>query len=160
MLSLRERLQDVPQRGRVAWMGVRPARDEAMVEVATAELVAGRGVVGDRAIKGRPGGKRQITLLQAEHLPVVSAIMGFPIVAGAMRRNLAVAGINVLSLVKLRFAIGECILVGTGPCAPCGKLDELLGPGGFQAARGHGGITAQIEVGGTIRLGDVVSVVG
>ena len=76
-----------------------------------------------------------------------------------LRRNLLVSGINLLALVKLRFAIGEeVVLVGTGPCAPCQKLGDTLGPGGFQAARGHGGITARIERGGTIRLGDSVRV--
>lgn len=38
------------------------------------------------------------------------------------------------------------------------KLEETFGQGGFQAARGHGGITARIERGGIIRMGDSVRV--
>jgi MOSC domain-containing protein YiiM len=120
------------------------------------EAIEGRGLAGDRAA----GGNRQVTLVQAEHLPVIAGFMGVPVLPPVqLRRNLVVEGINLVALSKLRFSIGEVILVGTGPCAPCSKLDELIGPGGFQAVRGHGGITAKIERGGTIRVGDRIRVV-
>jgi MOSC domain-containing protein YiiM len=157
MFSLRERLRDVPQEGRVSWIGLRPARGAEMQIVDTAAAIAGRGLTGDRARSGDRG----ITLLQAEHLPVIARFAKRPALAPQqLRRNLVIEGINLLALVKLTFAIGdEVVLVGTGPCAPCGKLDELIGPGGFQATRGHGGITARIERGGTLRVGDHVRVV-
>jgi MOSC domain-containing protein YiiM len=157
VLSLRERLRDVPGEGRVAWIGLRPARGAAMQVVEEAVAVAERGLVGDRARRG----DRQVTLIQAEHLPVIARFASREAVAPEqLRRNLVIEGINLLALGKLSFAIGdEVILVGTGPCAPCGKLDELIGPGGFQAARGHGGITARIERGGILRVGDRVRVV-
>jgi MOSC domain-containing protein YiiM len=159
---LRERLLDVPQVGHLAWIGVRSAHDAPMVSLREAELVAERGVAGDRAAAGRIGGKRQVTLLQREHLPVIAALSGraevFP---ELLRRNLVVAGINILALKSLRFAIGEEVeLEGTGPCEPCAKMDEALGEGGFQAMRGHGGITARVLRGGTVRIGDEVRAFG
>jgi MOSC domain-containing protein YiiM len=129
-------------------MGVRPERAAPMTVVEQAELVARRGIVGDRASKATAGGKRQVTLIQAEHLPVLAAWLGREVSAAELRRNLVVRGLNLLTLVNLRFAIGDAILVGTGPCAPCSKMDVALGPGGFQAMRGHGGITASVEHGG------------
>ena len=160
--NLRDRLADVPQIGRVEWIGVRPGRAEPMTVADEAIAITERGLAGDRAVKGRGGGNRQITLVQAEHLPVVAALAGRAAVSPEqLRRNLVIAGINLVALVRLRFAIGdEVILVGTGPCAPCGKLDTLVGPGGFQAARGHGGITARVERGGRLRCGDPVRVLG
>ena len=138
MQPLSERLRDVPQRGRVTWIGVRPARDEPMLELASAELVVDRGIIGDRAALGRGGGNRQVTLVQAEHLPVLAALTGRDVVPAQLRRNLVIAGINLIALNKLRFAIGDqVILVGTGPCAPCSKMDDALGLGGFQAMRGQ-----------------------
>lgn len=164
-MTLRERLAHVPQVGRVEWMGVRPAHDAPVVALAEAELIAGRGVAGDRAAAGRAGGKRQVTLLQHEHLPVIAALSGHALTLGVeparLRRNLVVSGINVLALKALRFAIGdEVVLEGTGPCEPCAKMDEALGDGGFQAMRGHGGLTARVVRGGVVRLGDPVRALG
>lgn len=75
-------------------------------------------------------------------------------------RNVVIAGVNLVALKSLRFAIGdEVILEGTGPCEPCAKMDVALGDGGFQAVRGHGGITTRVIRTGIIRLGDSVRVV-
>ena len=162
MPTLRERLAEVPQRGRVVWIGVRPAHGVPMVVLEEAVAIAGRGLDGDRMANGRGGGKRQVTLIQAEHLPVVASLVGRAAVEpGDVRRNLVIAGINLASLTGMRCAIGHgVVLVATGACAPCAKMDEAVGPGGFQAMRGHGGLTARVEAGGTIRLGDTVRVLG
>ncbi len=157
MKALSERLRDVPQVGAVTWIGVRPAHDADMSVLAEVEAVEGRGLRGDVAALAKVGGNRQVTLLQAEHLPVLSALSGQSVLPAMLRRNLVVSGVNLLALNKLEFHIGEqVILLGTGACAPCSKMDEALGEGGFQAMRGHGGITAQVIRGGPIRIGDRV----
>jgi MOSC domain-containing protein YiiM len=162
VLSLRERLLIVPQVGRLEWIGARHAHGEPMVELDEAELAAGRGLVGDRAARAKVGGKRQVTLLQHEHLPVIAAFSGQKALAPALlRRNLVISGVNLVALKGLRFALGdEIVLEGTGPCEPCSKMDEALGPGGFQAMRGHGGITARVVQGGRARRGDKVRALG
>ncbi len=133
-----------------------------MLVLPFATFIADRGVEGDRASRGRPSGKRQVTLLQEEHLPVIASLVHVDRVEPSMlRRNLVVRGVNLLALVRLRFSVGdEVIGVGTGPCAPCAKMDDALGPGGFQAMRGHGGITASVERGGSVRPGAIVRVLG
>jgi MOSC domain-containing protein YiiM len=141
----------------VQWIGVRPARGAPMIAHDEVELVAARGIVGDRGFSKTARGKRQVTLIQAEHVPLLAAWLGRPVEPAQLRRNLVVAGINLLALVHQRFAIGDAILIGTGPCAPCVKLDAELGAGACQRMRGHGGITASIERGGRIRVGDPVA---
>jgi MOSC domain-containing protein YiiM len=161
MKPLRERLLEVPQVGWVSWIGVRPEHGAPMTELREVEALEGRGLLGDVASRGRSG-NRQVTLVQEEHFAVLASLTGaLEVHPRALRRNLAVAGINLVALSKLRFAVGsEVVLLGTGPCAPCQKMDETLGPGGFQAVRGHGGITARVERGGVIRVGDQVRVLG
>ena len=73
-----------------------------------------------------------------------------------LRRNLVVTGINLLALRNRRFRIGEVLLEMTGDCDPCSHMEEVLGAGGFNAMRGHGGITAAVLEGGWLRLGEAV----
>ncbi|RYZ04037.1 MAG: MOSC domain-containing protein [Myxococcales bacterium] len=159
MKPLYERLRDVPQVGRVTWLGLRPEHGAAIVPLEEVELVTGRGAQGDIAARSKAGHGRQVTLLQEEHLPVLAGLTGaIEVRPEQLRRNVLVAGINLLALVKLRFAVGEAVLEGSGHCAPCAKMDALLGPGGFQAVRGHGGITARVLSGAVVRIGDPVRV--
>jgi MOSC domain-containing protein YiiM len=151
-----------PRAGRIEWMGLRPARGTPMQAVDAAEAVAGKGLVGDRYMAKGSGvsGKRGVTLIQAEHLPAIAALSGQPRVAAAtLRRNLVIAGIPLVALKDRRFRIGDVLLEGTGTCDPCSRMEEALGPGGYNAMRGHGGICARILEGGLLRPGDRVEAV-
>lgn len=157
--STRELVDAVPQVGRVHWIGLRPARRAPLdvVEVVRAEV--GRGLLGDRSADAapNPARKRQVTLIQGELLPVVAALAGIDEVdPGLLRRNLLVTGINLRSLTDRRVRIGEAVLEITGPCHPCSRMEENLGPGGFQAMRGHGGWNARVVEAGEIRVGSSV----
>ncbi len=146
----------LPRAGRVQWIGLRPAREVAMHEVEAVQAITGKGLVGDRYASA--SGKRGVTLIQAEHLPAVAALSGLERVAPSiLRRNIVVAGLPLLALKGMRFRIGEALLEGTGPCDPCSRMEVALGEGGYNAMRGHGGITARVLEGGWIRLGDSVA---
>jgi MOSC domain-containing protein YiiM len=158
MSSELERLLDsLPQRGRVEWIGLRPARALPMQPVQAVRAEIGCGLAGDR-FKGTVASKRQVTLIQAEHLGVLAALLGeqAPIDAARLRRNIVVSGINLLALQRSRFTIGEVVLEGTGGCHPCSRMESELGAGGFNAMRGHGGITARVITAGAIHLHDPV----
>ncbi|MBH3438843.1 MULTISPECIES: MOSC domain-containing protein [Pseudomonas] len=158
MIPLKELLAAVPQTGTVQWMGVRPAARAEMIIVDAVEARREAGLTGDHT-RPSPRNARQVTLIQWEHLAVVSALIGRSLEPQDLRRNIAVTGINLFSLKNRRFQIGQAIFETTGWCQPCARLEERLGPGTFQAMRGHGGITARILSGGIIRVGDTVSVI-
>jgi len=144
-----------PRTGEVAWIGLRPARAQPMHAVGHADAMAGRGLRGDRYASA--GGKRGVTLIQAEHLPAIAALSGHASVdPSLLRRNLVVRGIPLLALKDRRFRVGEVVLEGTGPCDPCSRMEAALGSGGYNAMRGMGGICARIVGGGTLRVGDAV----
>lgn len=140
--------------GRLRWIGVRPERRAPVLAVPRAVLRP-EGLEGDR--HASPG-KRAVTLIQWEHLPVVAALAGLDEIAPELlRRNIAVSGINLLALRGRTFRVGSAVLRGTGPCAPCSRMEEALGPGGFNAVRGHGGITAEVVEPGEVAVGDPVA---
>jgi MOSC domain-containing protein YiiM len=96
-------------------------------------------------------------LIQKEHIDAIASILGRESIDPCLlRRNIIVSGINLLALKQNTFQIGEVQLFGTGNCAPCTRMEENLGPGGYNAMRGHGGITARVVKGGLIQLGDDV----
>jgi MOSC domain-containing protein YiiM len=142
--------------GEVAWIGLRPARKAAMLEPPSARLVAGRGLEGDH-YDTRRDGPRQVTLVAAEDIAAVAGFLGRAAAPEQLRRNLVTRGINLLALKDRRFRIGEALLEGSGECAPCGLMEITLGPGGYNAVRGRGGITARVIEGGAVRIGDSVA---
>ena len=170
----------LPRAGRLEWIGLREGRRLPVRSVPEAQAHVLVGLLGDHGktapprltaltggevsprppvspVPGGPG-RRQVTLIQAEHLPVIAALSGLDTVAPEqLRRNLLVSGISLLALKDRRFRIGEVVLEGTGECHPCSRMEETLGPGGYNAVRGHGGLTARVIGGGTLRVGDMVT---
>jgi MOSC domain-containing protein YiiM len=149
-------LNNLPQQGEIKSILLRPARDQMMKSVLSATVLPGEGLEGDR-FKGRADSKRAITLFQAENLPVLASLLHLDeIDPRLLRRNLLVSGINLHALSGRKFRIGQAMFEGAGQCHPCSKMEKVLGPGGFNAMRGIGGLCAKIIEGGEIHIGDVV----
>ncbi|GGR02600.1 MOSC domain-containing protein [Deinococcus ruber] len=192
MLTMQQLRESLPRPGRVEWAGLRSQRRGEVLSVPEVLAHPLVGLVGDhgkrvparlKAINGSAGevlvsradqeaaeapvtsygGKRQVTLIQAEHLPVIAALAGLEQVTPEMlRRNIVISGLPLLALKDRRFRLGSdehgwVLLEGTGECHPCSRMEETLGPGGYNAVRGHGGITARVLEGGSIRLGDLLT---
>ena len=154
-------LTHLPQQGRLEWIGLRSARRAEVQRVEQVEVIEGLGLAGDHHSKQKPNpaNKRQVTLIQAEHLPVIASLVHSDLQDAALvRRNLLVSGINLHALKDRLFYVGEALLEGTGFCHPCTRMEEALGAGGLNAMRGHGGITARVIKGGFIRLGASIRV--
>ncbi|WP_326533078.1 MOSC domain-containing protein [Pseudorhodoferax sp.] len=170
MPDLRHLSRQFPHTGRLQAIVLRPARDAPALSVEHALALPDRGLQGDRsaarASTHAGGGKRQVTLLQAEHLPLVAAWAGLAHVAPTLlRRNLVVQGLNLVAArtlfadQPLVLCIGAAVVLQlTGPCDPCSKMEAALGPGGYNALRGHGGMTARVLQGGALAVGDTVRV--
>ncbi|WP_435354499.1 MOSC domain-containing protein [Emticicia sp. SJ17W-69] len=159
-MEIKELMQTFAHTGKVEWMSYRPgptSRGEIKVveEIVVSEK---KGIEGDR-YKGT-NRKRQVTLIQAEHIEAVSKILHKDSIDPALlRRNIVISGINLLAFNDLAFSIGEVTLKMTGYCHPCSRMEQNLGTGGYNAMRGHGGITCMVIKGGKIKIGDEVKLV-
>lgn len=143
--------------GRVEWLGVRPERRADMVSLQREILVPGKGLLSDR-FKGSEKSRRQVSLIQAEHIAAMAQMSGRAHISPAiLRRNIVISGINLLALKNCQFRLGEAILEMTCLCHPCSRMEEALGPGGFNLMRGHGGILARVLVEGPVAVGDTLA---
>ena len=155
-LEMKEMLETMPQVGKVLWIRIRPAR-RAPMNILNSVQIHEDGLEGDR-FAGKAGAPRTVTLIQKEHIDAVASILGREELAPSLlRRNIVVSGINLQALKNKNFKIGSVILFATGNCPPCSQMEENLGAGGYNAMRGHGGITARVVVPGEIHLNDEVS---
>jgi MOSC domain-containing protein YiiM len=145
------------QSGTVTWIGVRISTNEPMHVLNETYAQIG-GLTNDRSNKGNTESKRQVTLIQHEHLQAVASFLGKDSISPVLtRRNIVVKGINLNALKGKQFKIGEAILEMTDFCYPCSRMEERLGKGGFNAMRGHGGITCKVIQEGIIKLGDEIT---
>ena len=154
--STLEKLRDnFSQAGRVGWIGVRPQRKAPLCAMQTVLLDPVLGLGGDH-YQARSG-QRQVTLIGSGHLDNVAGFLGLTEVEPTVvRRNIVVAGLNLRALKGRRFRVGAAILEYTGECHPCSRMETVLGPGGYNAMRGHGGICARVVAAGQVAVGDPV----
>ncbi len=143
--------------GVVEWIGVRPVRRSAMMVVDSVRLDTQVGVTGDHYSNPKRG-TRHVTLIQCEDIQAIASYLDQPVTPEQLRRNIVIRGLNLLALKDKRFHLGEALLEMTGECHPCSRMEETFGTGGYNAVRSHGGITARVLQGGTVRLGDRLTV--
>ncbi|VAW54641.1 FIG060329: MOSC domain protein [hydrothermal vent metagenome] len=155
--SLQQLMQNMPQQGKVEWIGIRAEKRKALKELVRV-FVTEKGLEGDH-YAGRSG-NRSVTLIQAEHIKAIASLLHRDEIDPLnLRRNIVVSGINLLALKDREFKIGTVILKMTGLCHPCSRMEEILGEGGYNAMRGHGGINARVISPGEIKRKDKVIIV-
>ncbi|MBL4850152.1 MAG: MOSC domain-containing protein [Planctomycetes bacterium] len=132
----------------------------------SALATAGVGLEGDRYAKGGgsfsswPGKGRALTLIEGEALGEMEREHGVKLAPDETRRNLVTRGVALNDLIGVRFKVGEVVLRGQRPADPCAYLERLTRSGVLKALMGRGGIRADIEVGGTINVGDCIEILG
>ena len=148
--------------GRVAALYTAPGAATTLTAHAEVEVVAGRGVVGDRYFAGtgtffRDGKDGQdLTLIEQEALDALAA-GGIALDGAQARRNVVTAGIDLNALVGQRFTVGDVECYGRRLCEPCSHLQRLTEPGVLRALAHRGGLRADVLRGGTVRVGDPVA---
>ena len=145
---------------------VAPAFGAALQPQATAEVVAGQGLVGDRHFglpPDEPG--LQFTLVEAEAIERFNAAHGRQVVWADARRNVVTRGVDLRALIGRRFAIGTAEFVGIERCEPCLKLGQRLAGDTLRPAQvvrwflEDGGLRADVRLSGRISVGDAVRVI-
>jgi len=129
--------------------------DEGVPElwpVESVRAVPGKGLEGDRHFHEKGANPVQaLTLVEAEEVERVG------LHPGGTRRQVTVRGVRLNDLVGKRFKVGDVECYGVELCEPCLHLQSLTRPGIIDDLVHRAGINADILTGGTISVGDRVT---
>ena len=117
--------QNIP--GVLEWIGIRE-KSGSIKSVQHVLAIEDLGLKGDKiTLKGSK--KRQVTLMQKEHISVILSLAGekdqlkIDSIQYYFKRNLLVSKCNIQNLKGKLFNIGGAKFYGTGDCKPCKKID-------------------------------------
>lgn len=133
-----------------------------MQSLASAKLIAGVGIEGDRYATGRgfysatPRADRQVTLIEMEALEALARDYGIELLPNETRRNLATRGVPLNHLVGRRFRVGAVLLLGARLNVPCKYLEQVTGKPVYAPLLHRSGLSCEIIESGIARVGDVV----
>ena len=135
-----------------------------MRSIDAAELVPGRGIVGDRYHDGvgefspaEQDPDHELTLIEIEHVERFVTESGVPLEPGDLRRNVVTRGVDLNALVGREFALGAARLRGVRLCEPCRYLAELVHEAVVPGLVHKAGLRACIVRGGVVEPGDPVN---
>ena len=141
--------------GKVIAIHIAAKARQAVQEIATATLVTGKGIEGDRYFGRKPN--LNVTLVQEEFLEQAAKEIGVSHRPGMSRRNITVRGVPLNELIGKRFQIGATELEGVSLCEPCRNMERSIGAGAIAALSGRCGIRARVVRGGHIQKGDEIT---
>ena len=131
--------------------------------ITEAHAVPGKGLEGDRyythtgTFSDKPGGGREITLIEIEAVEAAKRDYGIEIQPNQSRRNIVTRGVPLNHLVGREFDVGKVRLKGIRLCEPCEHLEGLTKHGIRNALVHRGGLRADILSEGTIKVGDSIT---
>ena len=132
-----------------------------------AELVAGRGIRGDRYFTETgtfsPKAKKpsqEVTLVEAEEVEAFNAATGGALRPEELRRNLVTRGVRLNDFVGVEFTVGSVVLKGIRLCEPCDYLAGLTSAAVRQTFVHRAGLRAAIVAGGVACVGDAIAIRG
>ncbi|MCW2852194.1 MAG: sulfurase [Nocardioides sp.] len=137
----------------VAALHVAKGRRLPTRSVPSVDVVAARGIVGDRY----EGSKhRQVSVQSLEAIAEAEAVFGAPIDPGLTRRNITVSSGVVPRDPGSLIRIGDVLLEVVRVAAPCKLLDDTIGPDAQVALRRRGGSICRVLESGVVTVGDAV----
>ena len=140
-------------------IGIAKNKKQEIEEVTELELVAGKGIVGDRNFQENNDECNQLTLIESENIDYYNEKFSSKISYLAFRRNLVTNGIKLNDLVGKKLLIGKTKIKVIDLCRPCKSLQEKLGIDNYiKEFLRRGGLRCKILNNSSIKIGDEIRV--
>ena len=144
---------------KVIKLGVAKNNNQKIEEVKKVELLAGKGIVGDRHFHENNDVRSQITLIESENIDYYNNKFNTNYTYLDFRRNVVTKGIELNNLVGKKLSIGNIEIEGHDLCRPCKHLEGTLrGKDIIKEFLRKGGLRCEILTSGTIKLEDEITI--
>tara|TARA_B100001094_G_C17712415_1_gene568039 strand:- start:60 stop:503 length:444 start_codon:yes stop_codon:yes gene_type:complete len=138
-------------------LGITEKNNQQIDEVKSIDVLANKGIVGDRHFKEFNDPYNQLSLIESENIDYYNIKYGLDTPYIEFRRNVITKGIQLNDLVGEKFMVGEVELEGIDLCRPCRHLTEVLNQDNvLKEFLRKGGLRCQILSSSTIKVGDKI----
>ena len=144
---------------KVLKLGITSNNNKKIEEVDSFEVLANKGVVGDRHFSEYNDPYCQLTLIESENIDYYNTKFGLNISYIAFRRNIITKGIKLNDLIGKKFLIGNVKVEGIDLCRPCKHLTEMLNQDNIlKEFLRRGGLRCQILSSSKIQVDDRIKI--
>ena len=144
---------------KVLKLGVTNTNNKEIEEFDSIDVIAGKGIVGDRHFKDFNDPYCQLSLIESENIDYYNVKYGLNIPYVNFRRNIVTKGIQLNDLIGKKLRIGEVEVEGIDLCRPCRHLTEMLGQDNIlKEFLRKGGLRCQIISSSNIKIGDPIKI--
>ena len=142
-------------------LGISSNNNKKIVSVDSIEVLANKGVLGDRHFDDYNDPYCQLSLIESENIDYYNTKFGLNIPYIDFRRNIITKGIKLNDLVGKKLLIGSVKVEGIDLCRPCRHLTEMLNQDNIlKEFLRRGGLRCQILSSSNIYVGNKISIIG
>ena len=140
-------------------IGVTKINNQAIQEVEEINLLAGKGIIGDRHFNENNEDRNQLTLIEKENIDYYNEKFNLKIPYIDFRRNIITKGIKLNDLIGKKLIIGKIELKGIDLCRPCKSLQKNLGQDNIiKEFLRKGGLRCGILTSANVKVDDEITV--
>ena len=141
-------------------IGITNTNNKKIEDLDSIDVVANKGIVGDRHFKDFNDPYCQLSLIESENIDYYNIKYGLNIPYIDFRRNIITKGIQLNELVGKKLKIGEVEVEGIDLCRPCKHLTEMLGETSIlKEFLRRGGLRCHILTSSKIKVGDKIKII-
>ena len=146
--------------GEVLRLGIAKNNNQPIKEVNSIEVLANKGIIGDRHFHEFNDPYNQLSLIESENIDDYNIRFGLNIPYIDFRRNVITKGIRLNDLVGKKLKVGSVELDAIDLCRPCRHLTEMLNQKNvLKEFLRKGGIRCQILSSSNIHVGDKIELI-
>ena len=144
---------------KVLKLGITDNNNKRIIEVKSIDVLANKGIVGDRHFNEYNDPYCQLSLIESENIDYYNTKYGLNIPYTDFRRNVITKGINLNNLIGKKLQLGNVKVEGIDLCRPCKHLTEMLNQENIlKEFLRRGGLRCQILSSSSISIGDEIKI--